>query len=312
MTNFVSQHHSFDIHLAEEFGIEEAILIHHFQHWIRVNRRLKRNFRENRTWSYQTQKEMQAHFPYLKLETVKYALEQLIEKKVLIRKNFNKNPIDKTWWYAFVDEDKFINSNNFYDTENSVSTRKIPPPIPDTINPDTKTYNNKPNPNPTKQPQSPKLKQWANDFLSFLNRIRESLGVYALDSSAITNNWHKELQRIRSKISLDDYRSILTLLEKDAFWRMVVTNPAKLRKNLDSFQLKLAAIKNSPAAIKQRKHEELEAIATANRQWWRDKKHLCHEKADECQSGLWINKRLLCFWDEDFPNACRIEFPEFK
>jgi hypothetical protein len=79
---------------------------------------------------------MTAHFPYMTLETIKYALEQLVSKGVLIRKNFNKNPIDKTWWYAFEDEKTFgvdpENSNNFYDTENSVSTRKIPPPIPDT------------------------------------------------------------------------------------------------------------------------------------------------------------------------------------
>jgi hypothetical protein len=131
-------HHSFDIHLAQEFGIEEAIIIHHFQHWIRFNKKLERNFRDGRTWSYQTQKELQVHFPYMKLETIKYTLELLVGYGILIRENYNKNPIDKTWWYAFVDEERFLpalkeGSNKVYDTEYSVSTRNIPPPIPDTI-----------------------------------------------------------------------------------------------------------------------------------------------------------------------------------
>lgn len=141
-----SIHHSFSTELAKKYGIEEAILIHHFQHWITHNKKLNRNFKEGRTWSYQTQKEMAAWFPYLKLETIKYTLENLVKAGVLIRKKLNKNPIDKTWWYAFEDEDLFVgeNSKNIYDTENSVSTRKKTPPIPDTITSDTKHKKNPP------------------------------------------------------------------------------------------------------------------------------------------------------------------------
>ena len=55
-------HHSFDVYLAEQYGIHEAILIHHFQHWIMVNKNLKRNFRDERTWTYQTLQDIAAHF----------------------------------------------------------------------------------------------------------------------------------------------------------------------------------------------------------------------------------------------------------
>lgn len=115
MVPFSSQHHSFDISLATEFGIEEAILIHHFQHWIRFNKSTGKNFIEGRTWTYQTQREIQAHFPYMSLETIRYYLDKLIKIKILIVRNFSKDKFQKTYWYAFVDESKFfLNiSNNF-------------------------------------------------------------------------------------------------------------------------------------------------------------------------------------------------------
>lgn len=136
-----SQHHSFDISLAAEYGIEEAILIHHFQHWIRVNKSRGRNHIDGKTWTYQSRKDIEAHFPYLNEEKIRYACEKLVKEGILLTANYNKNKIDKTLWYAFVDEEKFIPeiSKNVYERENSQSTGKkairggkIPTPIPDT------------------------------------------------------------------------------------------------------------------------------------------------------------------------------------
>ena len=102
-----SIHHSFSIEYAEEYGIEEAILIHHFQHWITVNRNLKRRLVEGRTWTYQTQKEISAHFTYLNEKQIFRAIKSLVDKGVLIKGNFNKNSFDRTLWYAFNNEEMF-------------------------------------------------------------------------------------------------------------------------------------------------------------------------------------------------------------
>jgi hypothetical protein len=146
-----SQHHSFDIALASTYGVECAILIQHFQHWIRINRAAGRNIREGRAWTYQSRKEIQLHFPYWTFEEVKYLCEKLVEEGVLITQNFNKNKIDKTLWYAFVDEEAFKVSEGFsknlYERENSLSRRekslskgKSPQPIPHTITTNTETH----------------------------------------------------------------------------------------------------------------------------------------------------------------------------
>ena len=142
------QHHSYDTGLARIYGIEAAILIHHFQHWIGVNQRLGRNFKEERTWTYQTKEEILAHFSYFTYDTVRRTLEKLIKKGVLLKKNFNKCSFDKTLWYAFANEKAFMpdtDSNKDYERQKRPSTGENAHgmgqnarPIPDTI-PDTKT-----------------------------------------------------------------------------------------------------------------------------------------------------------------------------
>lgn len=105
-------HHSFDINLASEYGIHQAVIIHHFQHWIMINKRLKRNFIDGRTWSYQTIKEIAANFPYLSIKQIERIIIKLVDLKVLIKGNYNKSAYDRTIWYAFNDEEKFGISRN--------------------------------------------------------------------------------------------------------------------------------------------------------------------------------------------------------
>jgi len=110
-------HHSFDIALATELGdISLAILVHHFQHWVLVNKRQGIHFIEGRTWTYQTMKYVAAHFPYWSKKQVERLLIKAVEKNILLTGNFNKNKFDRTVWYSFVDEEAF-GISNFKETE---------------------------------------------------------------------------------------------------------------------------------------------------------------------------------------------------
>ena len=102
------ENHCFNIIYANMYGIEEAILIHHFQHWIRVNRRLKRNFFDGRTWMYQTREEIAANFPYFSPDKVRRITDKLVKIGILIKGNYNKKWQDKTLWYAFNNEKGFV------------------------------------------------------------------------------------------------------------------------------------------------------------------------------------------------------------
>src|SRR5665213_743540 len=116
----MSEFHSFNVSYADDYGIECAIVIQHFLHWVGVNKRLKRNLHEKRTWTYQTLDEIAAHFPYWSKSQVFDIIEKLCIGKhrksksekldfepVLKRGNFNKHLYDRTIWYSFVNEEKF-------------------------------------------------------------------------------------------------------------------------------------------------------------------------------------------------------------
>lgn len=250
-----SPHHSFDICLAQQYGIHEALLIHHFQHWIRVNQKLNRNFKEGKHWTYQTQREMQAHFPYLSLEGIKYALEKLIEQGILMRKNLNKSPIDKTWWYAFVDEERFVNSKNIYDTENSVSTRKIPAPIPDT---------NTPHPSKeTHTKESQEVASLCEFFFDESKKMRPEL-VFKKPSKSLCGAF-EGLAVTRTRQSIRD--TILWAL-KHEFWSTRVTSLKAMYDNFVKIEAQKASegIKNAPGST----IEKNISLATA----WKEKANI--------------------------------------
>jgi hypothetical protein len=112
--SFTNTHHSFSTELATKYGIPQAIIIHHFQHWIKINKRLKKNFKEEKTWTYQSKKEIAAHFPYFSEDQIRRYIDDLVEKEVLIKGNFNKSPFDQTKWYAFKCEKTFIGKDPKY------------------------------------------------------------------------------------------------------------------------------------------------------------------------------------------------------
>lgn len=104
-----SFNHSFSVDLATELGsVDLAILVHHFQYWIRFNKNLNRNKKNGHYWTYQTRKEIVAHFPYWTADQVRRYVDKLVERKILMKGNYNKNPEDNTMWYAFVDEEKYL------------------------------------------------------------------------------------------------------------------------------------------------------------------------------------------------------------
>ncbi|HMG15008.1 MAG TPA: hypothetical protein VK590_06155 [Saprospiraceae bacterium] len=137
-------HHSFDVELAQYLGnVDLAILVHHFQHWIAYNKRLKRNFKHGRTWTFQTREEIAAHFPYWSYDQVRRLTDKLVKKGILKKGRFNQRAIDKTIWYSFVDEEMFTIGRFARSTGESArstgkSARAIPHSKPHSITTDSK------------------------------------------------------------------------------------------------------------------------------------------------------------------------------
>lgn len=120
--------HQFNINLAKQFGVEEAIIIHNLYFWINKNSRNGRHFHEGRYWTYNSVKAFSSMFPYMSTSKIGRVLKKLQEEGFLLSGNYNEIAFDRTCWYAFSNEACLILSSNGYDcigfTESSVEPKE--------------------------------------------------------------------------------------------------------------------------------------------------------------------------------------------
>ena len=100
--------HHFDIDVAKEYGIAEAVIVNNLQWWIRKNKANGTHLHDGRTWTYNSQKALTDLFPYLSRQSLRTAIKHLCEDGVIMIGDYNENPFNKVNWYAFVDEDRWI------------------------------------------------------------------------------------------------------------------------------------------------------------------------------------------------------------
>jgi len=103
--------HLFNVEVAKKYGVNAAILIRHFQFWIIKNKTNKKHLHEGRTWTYCSVKAFTKIFPYWSARQVRVILDNLIKEGVITKGTYSPKKYDKTTWYAFVEEEAFVNSD---------------------------------------------------------------------------------------------------------------------------------------------------------------------------------------------------------
>ncbi len=96
--------HGFDIGIARELGINAAIIYNHIVYWIMQNAMRKDEMIDGKYWMYETQQQMADFLGYMSVEEVKKSVVKLLDKGILIKGNYNKNPFDRTAWYTVYDQ----------------------------------------------------------------------------------------------------------------------------------------------------------------------------------------------------------------
>ena len=129
---------SFDRDVAVKYGVESAILIKAFQFWIEKNITNQVNFYDENYWTYNSLEALERMFPFWSKKQITRILDNLVEKQVLIKGNYNRTKFDRTLWYAFKSPENWISP--FRDIDFPKSGNGFPQtgkPIPDntTINP---------------------------------------------------------------------------------------------------------------------------------------------------------------------------------
>lgn len=100
--------HSFDVDIAKEYGVPEAIILCHFQFWIAKNQANGVNFHDGEYWTYNSMKAFTELFPYLSRKRIEKALNHLRDEGIIQTGNYNQSTYDRTLWYAFTQKGKCI------------------------------------------------------------------------------------------------------------------------------------------------------------------------------------------------------------
>lgn len=96
--------HSFDIEIAQEYGIECAIILKNLYFWIEKNRVCDKHFYDGRYWTYGSIKAFCELFPYIGEKKMRNAFQKLEDCGLLITGNYNKSQYDRTKWYALTNK----------------------------------------------------------------------------------------------------------------------------------------------------------------------------------------------------------------
>lgn len=133
--------HSFNTEIAEEYGINAAILFYHIVFWIEKNEANETNFHDGHYWTYNSIKAFKTLFPYMGDKQIRNALKKLTDEELLISGNYNKSPYDRTIWYALTEKGKSILPKGQMDfAKKANGFCKKGEPIPDSL-PDVKPVN---------------------------------------------------------------------------------------------------------------------------------------------------------------------------
>lgn len=95
--------HSFNVEVAQMYGIEEAILLENLFWWCEKNRANGKHYIQGRYWTYNSAKAFAELFPYMSPAKIRRTLVGMEEKGLIISDNFNENRYDQTKWYALTD-----------------------------------------------------------------------------------------------------------------------------------------------------------------------------------------------------------------
>ena len=96
--------HHFNVEIAQEYGVNAAILLSNLQFWIKKNEVNGENFFNGTYWTYNSVKAFSELFSYLSEKQIRTALKKLSDEGIIIEGNFNGSKLNRTLWYAITEK----------------------------------------------------------------------------------------------------------------------------------------------------------------------------------------------------------------
>ncbi|MEA4869924.1 MAG: hypothetical protein VB062_04720 [Christensenella sp.] len=132
--------YSFNTKLAEQYGVEEAVLLNHLYFWIQHNTANKKHLHDGRYWTYNSAQAFTEIFPFWSRQKIDRMIQGLRESGAIIVGNYNESGQDRTRWFSLAESVVAIAENRpTHCSELSNSLPKSEQPLPDS-KPDINTY----------------------------------------------------------------------------------------------------------------------------------------------------------------------------
>lgn len=100
--------HFFDTEIAQQYGVNAAILLQNIAYWCELNEANDINYYDGTYWTFNSRKALTIIFPYMSERQIGTAIQKLIDEGLVITGNYNKMPYDRTLWYALSKKGKSI------------------------------------------------------------------------------------------------------------------------------------------------------------------------------------------------------------
>ena len=104
MNEYSAISHYFNVGIAVEYGINEAILLQSIYEWVKMNEVRNEHFHDGRCWDCNSIDALAQLFPYFTKRQIQYTLKKLREHGLILVGNYNEQPSDQTRWYSLTDK----------------------------------------------------------------------------------------------------------------------------------------------------------------------------------------------------------------
>lgn len=109
--------HHINTTIARIYGIEEAIILHHFYYWIAKNAANDKHFHDGLYWTYNSKRAYADFFAYMNETKITRVIKHLEDEGIILKGNYNEDKFDKTNWYAITRKGLELLSDNGYEMQ---------------------------------------------------------------------------------------------------------------------------------------------------------------------------------------------------
>ena len=209
MNNLNQQMHMFNIEIANEYGIEEAIILQNISFWIDHNKANDKNFHDGHYWTYNSAKAFQKIFPYMSEYKIKRVLKKLEEEEILLTGNYNKSSYDRTKWYTLSKKGEMLLQNpkkaketlKYEQSAISTDGEKQNQPMEKTKSTNGKNKIDRPIPDINTD-----KKLDINHIISYQEKNSKEIGLDRIRSQNNSNDFDNIIHQVKEQINYDYFK----------------------------------------------------------------------------------------------------------